>query len=55
MHRLIPIPDPEKHFWVSILKSILRIGGFVGLIYSPISGVAMLVLAEILGIVEEMV
>ena len=55
MYRLISIPDPEKQFWISILKSILRIGGFVGLIYSIIGGVVMLVLAEILGIVEEMV
>ena len=55
MRRFDILPDPEKHFWISILKSILRIGGFVGLIYSPISGVAMLVLAEILGIVEEIV
>jgi hypothetical protein len=55
MHRLISLPDPKKHFWISILKSILRIGGFVSLIYSTIGGVTMLVLAEILGIVEEMV
>ena len=55
MHRLIPIPDPEKHFWVSIIKSMLRIAGFAGLIYSTIGGVVLLIVAEILGIVEEIV
>jgi hypothetical protein len=55
MRRFDIMPDPERHFWVSILKSMLRIGGFVSLIYSTIGGVAMLVLAEILGIAEEMV
>ena len=55
MHRLISIPDPEKHFWVSIIKSMLRIAGFAGLIYSTIGGVVLLIVAEILGIVEEIV
>ena len=55
MRRFDVIPDPEKHFWISILKSMLRIGGFVSLIYSTIGGAVMLVLAEILGIVEEIV
>jgi len=55
MHRLILIPDPERHFWISVIKSLMRIAGFVGLIYSTLGGVLLLVLAEILGIAEEMV
>ena len=55
MRRFDIIPDPERHFWISVIKSLMRIAGFVGLIYSTLGGVLLLVLAEILGIVEEMV
>ena len=55
MRHLFFIPDPERHFWVSIIKSMLRIAGFAGLIYSTIGGVMLLIVAEVLGIVEEMV
>lgn len=55
MRHLFFIPDPERHFWVSMVKSLLRIAGFAGLIYSTIVGVVLLILAEILGIVEEIV
>jgi|TARA_Y100000310_G_scaffold165583_1_gene165319 hypothetical protein len=55
MRRFDIIPDPERHFWISVIKSLMRIAGFVGLIYSTLGGVLLLVLAEILGIAEEMV
>ena len=55
MRRFDIVPDPERHFWISILKSMLRIGGFAGLIYSTMGGVMLLILAEILGIAEELV
>ena len=55
MRSLFFIPDPERHFWISIIKSLIRIAGFVGLVYSTLGGVSLLVLAEILGIGEEMV
>tara|TARA_R110000824_G_scaffold62061_5_gene164571 strand:- start:5775 stop:5942 length:168 start_codon:yes stop_codon:yes gene_type:complete len=55
MRKLIFLPDPERHFWVSIIKSLIRIAGFAGLVYSTLGGASLLVLAEILGIVEEMV
>ncbi len=55
MRSLFFLPDPERHFWVSIIKSMFRIAGFAGLIYSVIGGAVLLIIAEILGIVEEMV
>lgn len=49
-------PDPKLHLYISILKSLIRIaaGGF--LIYGmPVGAGAMIVLAELLGIAEELV
>ena len=49
-------PDAKKHLYVSIVKSFLRIGAggvlFFGLL--PWAGV-LLIAAEVLGIVEELV
>ena len=49
-------PDPLKHFQISMAKSALRIGAGVALIYGEVfvAG-SVLILAEILGIVEELV
>jgi hypothetical protein len=49
-------PDPLKHKYVSFVKSGLRILGFGFLIFGGfwMAGL-LLILAEILGIVEEMV
>lgn len=53
----IATKDPGKgHFWVSIFKSGLRIGAGVWLVLGDVvmCGI-LLILAEILGIVEEIV
>jgi hypothetical protein len=49
------IPDPKKHQLVSFLKSAVRITGYVALPFGIGLGVAILVLSEIIGIVEELV
>jgi hypothetical protein len=50
------IPDPKLHQQISFVKSLLRLaaGIFLILYVSPVSG-ALLVAAEILGIIEELV
>lgn len=49
--------DPSKgHFYVSLVKSFLRILAGLGLIYSSfvVAGI-LFILAEVLGVVEELV
>jgi len=49
--------DPGRgHFWVSMIKSVLRIAAGIGLIFGSLTfcGI-MLILAEALGILEELV
>ena len=49
-------PDPKWHLRISILKSLLRVGaGGYLMIGNLIMAGALLVLAEILGIAEELV
>ena len=48
-------PDPKKHFWVSMIKSFVRMAGFVLLPTSIYVAVELLVIAEFIGIVEELV
>jgi len=44
----------DRHFKWSLAKSILRIIGFLSLFDYPVAGVALLVIAEILGVIEEL-
>jgi hypothetical protein len=50
------IPDPESHFYVSLVKSFIRIaaGSFLIMGYISWAG-GLFILAELLGIVEEVV
>jgi hypothetical protein len=49
-------PDPKWHLRISLLKSLLRVGaGGYLMIGNLIVAGALLVLAEILGIAEELV
>jgi hypothetical protein len=49
-------PDPVKHKYISFAKSAVRIAAGVALCFSMFwSAGALLILAEILGIVEELV
>jgi len=43
------------HFAVSLVKSILRIGGFSILLSSLQIGIATLIIAEVISIIEELV
>lgn len=45
----------KGHFYVSLAKSILRIAGFAVMIKFLPYGCIILILAEVLGIVEELV
>lgn len=49
-------PDPKLHFQISMLKSLIRISAGIGLISGQllVAG-ALFILAEVLGIAEELV
>ena len=49
-------PDPKKHLYISLVKSIIRIGAGGCLIQGNLLFAGgLLILAEILGVVEELV
>ena len=52
-------PDPKKHFQISMIKSAIRIAAGLALVYPQSQNIVLagvlIVIAEILGIVEEMV
>jgi hypothetical protein len=53
------VPDPKKHLYVSLAKSIVRIAGY-GLLFGIPSGWAVaaavvLIASEAIGIIEELV
>ena len=48
-------PDAEKHKKLSLVKSVIRIGGYFLLALNLPLAVVALVVSEILGIIEELV
>tara|TARA_Y100001963_G_C6777869_1_gene448273 strand:+ start:1592 stop:1747 length:156 start_codon:yes stop_codon:yes gene_type:complete len=48
-------PTPENHFLVSMIKSAIRIIGCIAMVQSIIVGAGLLAIAEVLGIIEEIV
>ena len=48
-------PDPKRHLIVSLLKSVVRITGYVALPFGIWLGVTILVISELIGIIEELV
>jgi hypothetical protein len=49
-------PDPKAHFYVSLIKSIIRIAAGTALVMNHIAVAGgLLILAELLGIAEEVV
>lgn len=49
-------PDPKKHLYISLVKSMLRIGAGLTLYGGNfVMAGTLLVLAEVLGILEEVV
>ena len=48
--------EVNKHFKVSMVKSILRMAGYVSiLVFSILWGIVALLVAEVIGILEEFV
>jgi hypothetical protein len=48
-------PDPTSHLILSLVKSSFRIGGFALLPFNLGGAAGMLIMAEVLGIAEELV
>lgn len=44
----------DFHFKISLIKSLIRIVGFTTLLNSIIMGVSILIIAELIGIIEEL-
>jgi hypothetical protein len=56
MKDLSKLPDPTKHKYISFVKSSFRIGAGIALVRGEfITAGALLIIAELLGIAEEMV
>ena len=50
------VPDPKWHLRISLLKSLLRFGaGFYLILGNLVMAGVLIVLAEILGVLEELV
>ena len=50
------VPDPKWHLRISILKSLLRFGaGFYLIIGNIVMAGVLVIVAEVLGILEELV
>jgi hypothetical protein len=48
-------PNAKKHFYVSILKSVVRIGGYALIPFNIIAATIVLIISELIGVIEEMV
>ena len=48
-------PNPKYHQSISFIKSIVRIGGYMLVLINLEAAVAVLVISEFIGIVEELV
>ena len=48
-------PDADKHFWASMTKSVIRVGGYCLLPFNLEMAMAGLVISEVIGIIEELV
>ena len=55
MKNLDKLPDPKKHQIISFIKSGVRILGYLFIPFDLGAAVALLVVSEAVGIVEEMV
>jgi len=48
-------PDPRKHFLFSMVKSLTRMLGFAALPFNLNIGCSVLIMAEVIGVIEELV
>ena len=55
MQKLERIPDPDDHQKLSFIKSGIRIVGYSVIPFSIPLAVALLIMSEVVGIVEELV
>ena len=55
MKNLEKLPDPKKHQLISFVKSGIRIIGYILIPFDLGAAVALLVVSEAVGILEEMV
>ena len=55
MKNLDKLPDPKKHQLISFVKSGIRILGYLFIPFDLGAAVALLVVSEAVGILEEMV
>ena len=55
MKNLDKLPDPKKHQIISFVKSGIRILGYIFITFDLGAAVALLVVSEAVGILEEMV
>jgi hypothetical protein len=49
------IPNPKNHLITSVIKSVLRIVGLLVLFSAIPLGILLLIIAELVGLVEELV
>lgn len=48
-------PNANKHFWASMTKSVIRVGGYC-LIFVNLEAAAMVLIgSEVIGVLEELV
>ena len=48
-------PDPTRHLIFSMIKSLTRMLGFAALPFNLHIGCSILIMAEVIGVVEELV
>jgi hypothetical protein len=49
------IPDPKKHQIISFIKSAIRIGGYIAILFNLEIAALILIFSEVVGIIEELV
>ena len=48
-------PNPDKHFWASMTKSIIRVAGYCLIFVNIDVAAPILITSELVGIIEELV
>jgi hypothetical protein len=48
-------PNPDKHFWASMTKSVIRVTGYCLIFVNLDLAASVLIGSEVIGILEELV
>ena len=48
-------PDANKHFWASMTKSVIRVGGYSLILINIELAAGVLIASEVIGVLEELV